>query len=452
MDSFQENTKQFYLTDSLTGQGHHINKPMGAPISVYACGITPYSDSHVGHARSYAVFDLLERVLCALGYQPQVARNITDIDDKILAAARKEGVAWDVLSKRFAQKNRDLMHLTGFKIPQEPMASAHIPQIVEHILALIQKGYAYVSSQGDVLYRVSAFNGAVLMNHKEGSLKSEQGMPRVDQTGKEDSRDFALWKSADASEPGWITPWGWGRPGWHIECSAMIGKTFGGSVDIHGGGVDLKFPHHQAEMMQSEAVYERPLAQIWMHHGSVLSSGKKMSKSLGNFVTWQEGLESANNDFKGNPGDVLKIALLSAHWQKPINWEPHLMARAKDDLLLISSGFAHEVPAQQLLTAKKGLITTLSGNLNYPLALHQLRSMKRTPEFPAMARALADLSGLFVQYPLKRREELSSGDAGMIQELVLAREKARKNHDWKLADQLRDQLLTRGYAVQDQRA
>ncbi len=439
------------LKDSLTG----ANKPVRANaagiagadfISIYACGITPYSAAHVGHARTYVVFDVLKRALEARGERVRLVRNITDIDDKIIATSAAEGIAWHELAARHAADNRVLMQATGIEVPEEPAASHYLEDIFGLVRALIERGLAYVASSGDVLYRVSGFDGALLMPHKEGALRSEQGATRVDASGKEDLRDFALWKAMPADAVGFESPWGWGRPGWHIECSAMIASLFGGSVDIHGGGVDLKFPHHQAEIMQSEPVFGRPLADIWMHNGSVTSAGQKMSKSLGNFVTWRAALDEAESLAPGRGGELLRYALLQAHWQKPLDWSDKLLATSHAELLALTEGL-DAVPFEA--DAAAGLLAVLDENLNTPAAMTWLKTERKAQRLPALSAGLAFLGidpGAWARAP---RSAVPTLSAEAVAELQARREQARAARDWALADSLRDTLKAHGVEVND---
>ncbi len=431
------------LKDSLTGDLRAVTPQR---VSIYACGITPYSAAHVGHARTYVVFDLLAKVLRHQGHEVSLVRNITDIDDKIIAAAASAGVPWHELSEHYAGENRALMQATGLLVPLEPKASDYLSSIFELTQALLDKGLAYVAPSGDVLYRVAAFKGALLMPHKEGSLRSEQGHTRVDAQGKEDLRDFALWKRADDSEVGFASPWGWGRPGWHIECSAMIASLFGGSVTIHGGGVDLKFPHHQAEIMQSEPVFGRPLADIWMHNGSVLSNGQKMSKSLGNFVTWQAALDEAQALAPGLGADLLRVALLQAHWQKPLDWSSQLLQTVKAELRHLSRGLLGVEPA-----SADEFVSQLDLNLNTPAALVWLRSQHKAGRLSTVRAGLKFL-GVQVDAWAAFEEPGVKDNAPRIAELQARRELARQARDWALADALREELRALGADVQDRPA
>lgn len=429
------------LKDSLSGE---LRPVLPHQVSIYACGITPYSSAHVGHARTYVVFDLLAKALEAEGHEVILVRNVTDIDDKIIAAAKREGVAWSDISRRYSRENRMLMVKTGLEIPREPHASQFNREIFQLTLALIDKGYAYVSETGDVLYRVSAFKGALLMEHKEGALRSEQGDARVSTAGKEDLRDFTLWKLVPDEEFGFQSPWGRGRPGWHIECSAMINALFEGSVTIHGGGVDLKFPHHQAEIMQSEPISGKPLADIWMHNGSVLSDGQKMSKSLGNFVTWQAALDSADALVPGLGADLLRTSMLRAHWQKPLDWSDSLLATTKAELIALTKGL-DGVAAGDL----KPFLEQLSANLNTPNAFVWLRQQHKAGNLGEVVAGLTFLGLNVNAWALFEEPQHVSLDEEAFASLVAQRDEARAAKDWVRADELRELMRQHGAKVQD---
>lgn len=431
-----------FLHDSLSNDFRSIHSPS---VSIYACGITPYSDAHVGHARTYVVFDFLAKTLRALGHETQLVRNITDIDDKIIAVAKRENVHWSTVSNRYAQRNRALMLGTGLLVPQEPKASDYITDIVSVIERLLALQLAYVSSTGDVLYRVDAYRGAMLVEHQSGALLSEQGRSRVSDAGKEDVRDFALWKQTPAGEPGFVSPWGWGRPGWHIECTAMIGALFQGHVTIHGGGTDLKFPHHQSEIMQSEPVFGVPVADVWMHNGSVLSNGVKMSKSLGNVVGWGQALDMANELVPGLGADVLRYALLKTHWRQPFDWTDSVLSQAATELTVLaqkavsSTGRSSETFAQQL-----------ADNFNTPKALGWLHSRAKEGNGLSAVEGLS-LLGISAQawsaYAAKTSVvALSSQD---VERLETERHAARLSKNWARADEIRAYLQAHGALVQD---
>lgn len=436
------------IKDSLSG----LLKPISVPhVTIYACGITPYSSAHVGHARTYVVFDLLARALRAQGHSVDLARNITDIDDKIIAAAEREGSTWQEIASRYAQENRELMLATGLPVPLEPKASEHLPEIFALTEALISKGLAYVSETGDVLYRVSAYRGQHLMPHREGALRSESGHGRITDVGKEDARDFALWKSMPKTAVGFDSPWGWGRPGWHIECSAMIGKMFAGNVVVHGGGVDLKFPHHEAEIMQSEPVFGVPVADIWMHNGSVLSDGQKMSKSLNNFVTWQAALDQADQLAPRLGGDLLRLSLLQTHWQKPLDWTNALLETTRNEIVSFSVGATSS--SHVTASDRAAFFEQVNSNLNTPAMWVWLRAQLKAGAYGRLRAGLEFLGVDILSWAALIEVAASQPtETPEVIELQRRRNEARAQKDWALADQLRDQLKALGASVSDVRA
>ena len=424
--------------------------PGERPVSFYACGITPYAPAHIGHARSFVVFDAMAQMLRRAGYEVDLVRNITDIDDKILAAAKAQGEDWHAFAHRHAAANRELLAQVGVEGFEEPSASEHVPAIVDLVERLVAKGHAYVNPEsGDVLFEVGSFEGSALMPHQAEALL-EHGAHRVNHTGKRSPLDFVLWKSAKPGEPYWPSPWGNGRPGWHIECSAMIEARFGTTVDYHGGGTDLRFPHHQAEIQQSEAAYGRPLAHRWVHHGSVRDAhGKKMSKSLGNYVTLEDGLRDAEGLLPGAGGSVLRLALLSALWTKPLDWSPALLAQAASHLSAWAQAAGNALPDE---SAAAPVLEALADNLNTPEAFRALHGLARQAsqgdELAAggVAAALEALGVPAARYhPLLKQAEISSE----VLALVNAREQFRQARDWANADVARQQLEALGFSVKD---
>lgn len=419
------------LKDSLSNQKIDLSEKN---LSIYACGITPYSSAHVGHARTYVFFDFLAKVLRKQGKYVRLVRNITDIDDKIINAADKLGIPWHELSNKYAQENTELMLKTGLLVPEQPKASDYLPEIFNLIQSLIDLDLAYVTKSSDVLYRVSAYKGQLLMQHKEGSLLSEQGQSRVSSEEKLDSRDFALWKSMPNDAVGFESPWGWGRPGWHIECSAMINALFGGSVTIHGGGVDLKFPHHQSEIMQSEPVNKKPLAQVWIHNGSVLSAGQKMSKSLGNFVLWQDALDQANTVVPGLGADLLRYTMLQTHWQKPLDWSQYLLETNKQALFKVFKSISAAIESYVTDEGVNSVLKELDNNFNTPGLFVWIQKQAQLKQFDLVASAFSVLG-------FNLKEWQKAANAIEITEeqknLIILKESYRAQKNWSKADEVR---------------
>ena len=437
---------------------HRLMPPPVAPgsaISFYACGITPYSPAHIGHARSFVVFDLMASVLRHAGYNVTVVRNVTDVDDKIINHAALSGVAWDTLSHAFAEQNRAQMKELGVVGYEEPYASTHMGPIIDLIVILQEKGHAYVSSTGDVLFDTGSFSGSVLMAHDPDDHSGP--ISRVDQTGKRAASDFVLWKTAKTGEPSWPSPWGAGRPGWHIECSAMVHHRFGDTLAYHGGGTDLRFPHHQAEILQSEAAFGRPLAHRWVHHGSVRDGqGRKMSKSLGNVVLLDEALAESDVLLPGFGGWVLRLALLSSLWTKPLDWwGPTVLPQAARHLATFSEAAGIHPPS-----ASRGqtVENALRANLNTPKAfaiMHELaaKALRGDAEAAsAVAHGLA-LLGVPTEVHQTLGKQLGPQAAAEIPQEValLAQERARlrASHQWAQADAVRATITALGFSVED---
>lgn len=420
-------------------------------LSFYACGITPYDSAHIGHARSFVVFDAMAAVLRHAGYQVNLVRNITDIDDKILAAAQHNGEDWHSLAHRFAAQNRALLAQLGVVGYEEPSASEHVSDIVALVQRLEEKGHAYQNPvTGDVLFEVASFQGAPLMPHRSEDL-IRHGAHRVNHAGKRSSVDFVLWKAAKPGEPSWPSPWGQGRPGWHIECSAMIERRFGTTVDYHGGGTDLRFPHHQAEIQQSEAAFDRPLAHRWVHHGSVRDEkGQKMSKSLGNYVSLEEGLAQAEAVLPGAGGAVLRLALLSSLWTKPLDWSASLLEQAADRLQSWVAAAGEQEPD---LTAAQPVMDALFNNLNTPLAFTTLQGLATKAEKGNLtaARGVAAALGI-LGLPVSALQALRSVPEKLPEEvarLLEERQHWRQERAWEKADKVRQELEGLGYRVED---
>ncbi|MFQ5759723.1 MAG: cysteine--tRNA ligase, partial [Acidiferrobacterales bacterium] len=316
-------------------------------VRMYVCGMTVYDYCHLGHARMMVVFDMVVRYLRARGYRVTYVRNITDIEDKIIKRAKENGESVDAVTEHFTKAMHEDFDALGVLRPDiEPRATEYVPQMQAMITALLEKGFAYQGSNGDVYYDVSRFE-------KYGALSGQQldklragARVEIDEA-KDDPLDFVLWKTAKPDEPSWDSPWGPGRPGWHIECSAMSGQNLGQPFDIHGGGMDLKFPHHDSEIAQSEAATGEKFVRLWMHNGFVRIDDEKMSKSLGNFFTIREILKKGDDPEK--MAEVVRYLLLSSHYRSPLNFSDDLLDSAKASLeglyIALQKGFTQEAQA-----------------------------------------------------------------------------------------------------------
>ena len=405
-------------------------------VTMYVCGPTVYDRAHIGNARPAVVFDLLRRLLGHVFGESHVlyARNITDIDDKIMAKAAAQGVAIQDVTQRFEGLYLSDMAALGVRRPDlEPHATTSIPAMLAMIVTLIEKGHAYVA-EGHVLFEVGTAADYGRLSRR--AMDEMIAGARVEVAPyKRAAADFVLWKPSAEGQPGWDSPWGRGRPGWHIECSAMISECLGETIDIHGGGLDLQFPHHENELAQSACAHGgAALARIWMHNGFLTMAGDtKMSKSLGNVVTVGALLED------GWEGGVLRLALLSAHYRQPLEWGPQLLADSRARLERWGRALAGVTPG----TPPPALLAALADDLNTPQALAALSAAVKTDP-PAAAAGLA-LMGIALPAP---DVQDSTQDAG-IEALVAARAEARASRNWAESDRIRDALLAQGIVLED---
>ena len=306
--------------NTLSGQKEEFLPP-DSQVRMYVCGVTPYSDAHIGHALSYIVFDVVRRYLRSRGYQVKYVQNVTDIDDKIINRANTLGIATSELAERYTSSFREDMTALNVEPPDvNPRATGEIPQILEIIQGLVTRGHAY-ASQGSVYFRVRSVSDYGKLSHR--TLDMMMAGARIESgEEKEHPMDFVLWKGAKPGEPSWASPWGPGRPGWHIECSAMSLKYLGNTLDIHGGGQDLIFPHHENEIAQSESFTGKPFVKYWMHNGLLQLGEEKMSKSLGNLVTIRDALGKYS-------ADAIRIFILSSHYRSPLTYSEEALAAAE---------------------------------------------------------------------------------------------------------------------------
>ncbi|MBL8198394.1 MAG: cysteine--tRNA ligase [Chromatiales bacterium] len=442
------------LYNTRTRQKEHFAPLQPGRVTMYVCGPTVYSFPHIGNARPAVVFDVLARLL-RTRYQLTYARNITDIDDKINRAAAAEGVSIGEIAARYASAYHADMRALGVLAPDiEPRATEHLAGIISMISSLIDSGHAY-AADGHVLFRVSSFAdyGALSRRDQRELLAGA----RVEVAPyKEGAGDFVLWKPSTPDLPGWDSPWSRGRPGWHIECSAMVAEHLGPTIDIHGGGNDLIFPHHENEIAQSRCANGGALfARYWLHNGFVNVDHTKMSKSLGNVLLVRQLLEQA-------PGEAIRLALLAAHYRQPLDWTSEVLpeARRKLDRLY---GALRDVEGWQSLEAAPDpeFIAALDDDLNTPQALAVLFNLARDANrssdpaeraaLAARLRASAALLGLLgVDPDAWFMTETGDGlSAEQVETLLAARRAARASRDFKLADQIRDQLVAAGILIED---
>ena len=442
------------LTNS-AGTEKRVFTPVDAEhIRMYVCGPTVYNLVHIGNARPVVVFDTLFRVLQALYPKVTYARNITDIDDKIIVAARERGIDITVLTEEFTEKFRtDMAALNNLPPSIEPQATEHVDAMLDLAQRLIDKGHAY-ESEGHVLFDVTSMDDYGLLSGRR--LDDMLAGARVEVASyKRHPGDFVLWKPSSDDEPGWDSDYGRGRPGWHIECSAMIHQHLGDNIDIHGGGRDLIFPHHENERAQSCCGYGGSFVGTWMHNAYVDMDGEKMSKSLGNVKTVRELLEQY-------PGETLRFALLSAHYRSPLNFSRELLDSAQSTLdgFYLALRNAGDVESAKPAIGNSPVFTALLDDLNTPAAIAELHQLAKTlnkaseSEKPAARAALlagGAVLGVLGESPdewlAKDDESGLSSDA--IDQLLIERADAKSNRDFARADAIRDELNAAGIIIED---
>ncbi len=445
------------LHNTLTGRKEPFAPLDPRRVTMYVCGPTVYNVIHIGNARPVVVFDVLYRLLRRRYPVVVYARNLTDVDDKIIHAAQAEGVAIEEITARYGRAfHEDTAALGALPPSLEPRATDNIGAMIAMIEALVARGCAY-EADGHVLYHVPALPDYGRLSHR--ALEDMIAGARVEvESYKRHPADFVLWKPAAAGEPGWDSPWGRGRPGWHTECAAMIHRHLGPTIDIHGGGQDLVFPHHENERAQARCEHpDQDFVRYWVHNGYITVRGEKMSKSLGNFFTVREILEHF-------PGEAIRYALLSGHYRKPLDWSAELASQAKASLDrlyralddAVDVGAAASPPPAAVLAA-------LEDDLNTPQALsalHELASaLNRATEPEEAARrkgellAAGELLGLLRQSPTDWFRWRPAGAAGLsdteIEALVAERAAARKARDFGRADAIRDRLQGAGIQLLD---
>jgi cysteinyl-tRNA synthetase len=422
-------------------------------VSMYVCGMTVYDFCHLGHARVMVVFDMVYRWLTQMGYQVKYVRNITDIDDKIIQRANENGETIQVLTERFIQAMNEDSDALGILRPSiEPKATQHIDGMIEMISTLIEKGHAYHAANGDVFYSVNSFAGYGKLSGK--SLEDLRAGERVEvDNAKRDAMDFVLWKSAKPNEPAWDSPWGRGRPGWHIECSVMSACHLGQHFDIHGGGQDLQFPHHENEIAQSEGAQDCTFVNYWMHNGFVRVDNEKMSKSLGNFFTIREVLKQYD-------AEVVRFFILRAHYRSPLNYSDAHLDDAKLALTRLYTAL-RDVPANANIANDslyyQRVMEAMQDDFNTPEAiavLFDLANQVNKTKSPVLAGELKAMAGILGLLQRDAQQFLQAGEqnAGQneqIQAKIEARAQAKRDKNFALADSIRAELLAQGIILED---
>ena len=449
-----------HIHNSLTKQKELFTSIEPGKVKLYVCGMTVYDFCHVGHARVMVVFDVVTRYLKANGYEVNYIRNITDIDDKIITRANENNETIKVLTERFISEMHQDADALGVDRPNaEPKATESIAEMVAMIETLISKRLAYTAANGDVYYDVSKFpNYGKLSGRNIDELRAGERVAVNE--AKNDPMDFVLWKAAKPGEPAWESPWGRGRPGWHIECSAMSAHCLGEHFDIHGGGLDLQFPHHENEIAQSEGAHGCQSVNYWMHNGFVRIDDEKMSKSLGNFFTVREVL-------KQYQAEVVRYFILTSQYRSPLNYSDEQLEQAKNSLTKFYT-------ALRGIKADKSVIwqnneeygsrfkAAMDDDFNTALALSVMADVRQAlnkvleqgPQeqqgyLAGLLHSFGEVLGLFQQDSEAFFDSDKGDDVEFIKALITARNKARDDKDWAKADQVRDELKTRGIVLED---
>ena len=451
-----------YIYNTLSGKKERFVPLQAGKIGLYVCGMTVYDFCHLGHARVLVAFDVIARYLRARGFDVHYVRNITDIDDKILQRAAESGQHYSDLTRYFIDcMHEDERQLNVLPPDSEPRATEHIDAMVAMIATLIDKGYAYQASNGDVYYAVAQFPHYGKLSNKKANELLVGARVEVSDV-KRDPRDFVLWKAAKTAEVHWDSPWGPGRPGWHIECSAMSTGCLGCTFDIHGGGPDLRFPHHENEIAQSEAAYDSEYARYWMHAGAVRIDGEKMSKSLGNFFTIREILARYHPE-------VVRYLLINSHYRSAIHYSDASLEQAKHALgrlyrtladcdAVATVDFAaleHSPYAERFIAAMDDDFNTpeaLAVLFDVAKAIHTSNDNSDKQSLAGQLQSMGQLLGL-LNYDALTFLHSEQGEqrltAAQIEVKLAERLAARKNQDYALADRIRAELASQGVVVED---
>ncbi|WP_345332200.1 cysteine--tRNA ligase [Ferrimonas pelagia] len=447
------------IYNTLTRQKEQFKPIVPGKVGMYVCGVTTYDLCHVGHARTYVAFDTVVRFLRSQGMEVTYVRNITDVEDKIINRANDNGECWsELVARNVALMHEDFDALGLLRPDIEPTVSGHMDEIIAIIAKLVEKGHAYATEAGDVWFEVKSFADYGKLSRQD--LEQLQSGARVDiDESKRNPMDFALWKSAKPGEPSWTSPWGEGRPGWHIECSAMSGKHLGEVFDIHGGGSDLMFPHHENEVAQSCCAHDNDYVNYWMHSGMVQINKEKMSKSLGNFFTIREVL-------KQYQAESVRYFLLSSHYRSQLNYSTDNLDQAHSALERLYTALRGVTPAQQVDMDNdyvKRFNAAMNDDINTAEALPVLFDLARelnitkedgeselAAQLAGLMITLGDILGLLGQAP---EAFLQGGgddeEVAQIEAWIAQRNQARADKNWPAADEARDALNALGVILED---
>lgn len=460
--------------NTMTRQKEEFKPLKPGEVSIYCCGVTPYNHPHIGNARPFVTWDVIRRYFAKKGYKVHYIQNFTDVDDKIIAAANKEGVTWKDISDRYIKAYFEAMDALNVRHADVyPRVSETMPEIIAMVQKLIDKGYAYVVD-GDVFYSVEKFTGYGKLSGRD--LEDMKAGARIEvDTRKHHPMDFALWKSAKPGEPSWDSPWGKGRPGWHIECSTMSLKYLGEKFDFHGGGSDLIFPHHENEIAQSQACIgdDHSFAQYWLHNGFITIHNEKMSKSKNNFFTVKDIL-------KEYPGEVIRFFILQTHYRSPLDFSDERLKEAQTSLgrlantkeyidELAKKEGSSDTAAELAGTAAdllKNFYEAMDDDFNTALAISQMFALSKeiniyyqdvtngskafdAENFAKVRAAYMEMAGIIGIFEQQEATQ-DDGFADKLMEIIIAlRQDARKEKNWALADKIRDELKAAGVVLED---
>ncbi len=448
------------IYNTLSRQKEEFKPIHAGEIGMYVCGITVYDLCHIGHGRTFVAFDVVARYLRYSGYQLKYVRNITDIDDKIIRRANENGETIETLTNRMiAEMHQDFAALGILPPDLEPRATRHIAEIIELVERLIERGHAYVAENGDVMFDVLSDTDYGALSRQD--LEQLQAGARVEVAEvKRNPMDFVLWKMSKADEPSWESPWGNGRPGWHIECSAMNCKQLGSHFDIHGGGSDLMFPHHENEVAQSTCAHDGPYVNYWMHSGMVMVDREKMSKSLGNFFTVRDVLQHYD-------AETVRYFLMSGHYRSQLNYGEDNLNQARAALERLYTALRHTDTGAQPAGGEAfeaRFRAAMDDDFNTPEAYSVLFDMARDVNrlksedkaaadgLAARLRELANVLGILQQDPelfLQSGAQTNNDEVAEIEQLIKMRNDARQAKDWAQADVARDRLNVLGIVLED---
>ena len=446
------------LSNTLTGVKEDFIPADPNRVLMYVCGPTVYNYIHIGNARPIVIFDLLYRLLKQHYKEVVYARNITDVDDKIINAASSENVTVDELSQRYINAfHQDIAKLNILTPSAEPRATEYIPEMIKMIEKLLSKGYAY-EAEGQVLFEIAKAKNYGCLSHQSMDDIIEGARVEIAPYKKNPS-DFVLWKPSQPEQIGWDSPWGRGRPGWHLECSVMIETLLGDTIDIHGGGMDLIFPHHENEIAQSECAHGKQFVRYWLHNGYITIKGDKMAKSVGNFISLREILENFS-------GECVRLALMSVHYKKPLDWTADTLEQAGNSLdkwyRLLRSAQLYDVAIDNKV------VDALADDLNTPQAIAELHrlasetSLASGSEYnnkASVLKASANFIGLLNEQPDAWFQKQSSAKTTAtqiseqeVEHLIAKRNEARANKDYATADEIRDHLKEAGIILEDDKS